>query len=178
MFHIYLISLQTPLFLNLLFVNNCYCYNMARIKGATPRTGILLDADTTRLPLALKPSNSTMSCSSSSTNQALSSTTANTDTNSKLSSINQPPSSLPLSTDTKLSSITTTQKKTTTMKKTKSISKAQIIKSKLGEEGADNESGEEAQYDLPTSIEESGGIGNFLEAPCMILYKRHLTNQS
>ncbi|CAF4353321.1 unnamed protein product [Rotaria sp. Silwood2] len=136
-----------------------------------------LNTKTTRLPLAIKPSNSTMSSSSSSTNQTLSPTTANTATNSPLSSISQSPSSLPLSKDTKLSSITTTRHKTSTMKKTKSISKAEIIKSELDEENIDNESGTEAQYDLATSIEESGGVDQFLETPCMILYKRNLTNQ-
>jgi hypothetical protein len=73
--------------------------------------------------------------------------------------------------------MTTTPKKSTTMKNTKSISKAQFTKSKPGEEDTDNESDGEAEYDLPTSIEESGGTERFLETPCMILYKRHLTNQ-
>ncbi|CAF4956142.1 unnamed protein product, partial [Rotaria sp. Silwood1] len=145
--------------------------------GTTPRTGMPLTTKTTRLPLAIKPSNSTMSSSSSSTNQTLSPTTANAATNSPLSSISQSPSSLPLSKDTKLSSIMTTRHKTSTMKKTKSISKAEIIKSELDEENIDNESGTEAQYDLATSIEESGGVDQFLETPCMILYKRNLTNQ-
>ena len=35
----------------------------------------------------------------------------------------------------------------------------------------------EGQYDLTTSIEESGGIDRFLNTPCMILYRRNLTNQ-
>ncbi|CAM4766374.1 unnamed protein product [Rotaria magnacalcarata] len=57
------------------------------------------------------------------------------------------------------------------------MSKSQFIKSKFGEEDTDNESGAEAQYDLATSIEESGGIEKFLVTPCMVLYKRHLIDQ-
>ncbi|CAF4750189.1 unnamed protein product, partial [Rotaria magnacalcarata] len=57
------------------------------------------------------------------------------------------------------------------------MSKSQFIKSKFGEEDTDNESGAEAQYDLATSIGESGGIEKFLVTPCMVLYKRHLIDQ-
>ncbi|CAF2105594.1 unnamed protein product [Rotaria magnacalcarata] len=104
---------------------------MARIKRATPCTRTALDRTITRLPLALKPSNSSVSWCSSSANQAASLTTANSNTNS-----------------------------------TSSLMK-----------DTDNESGAEAQYDLATSIEESGGIEKFLVTPCMVLYKRHLIDQ-
>ncbi|CAF1524671.1 unnamed protein product [Rotaria sordida] len=145
---------------------------MARIKSATSRTGMLLDGNTTRLPLALKSSNSRVSSSSSCTIESLSPIKANTDINSTLSSISDPPSLLPSSKEKKSSSST---KK---MKKTKSQCKAVIIESEADEEDTDIQKGAEVQYDLITSIHECGGIDRFLEAPCMILYKRFLTGQS
>ncbi|CAF1100422.1 unnamed protein product [Rotaria sordida] len=144
---------------------------MARIKSVTSRTGMLLDGNTTRLPLALKPSNSRVSSSSSCTIELLSPITANTDINSTLTSISDPPSLLASSKEKKSSS---SIKK---MKKTKSQSKAVIIESEADEEDTDIQNGAEAQYDLITSIHECGGIDQFLEAPCMILYKRFLAGQ-
>ncbi|CAF1528112.1 unnamed protein product [Adineta ricciae] len=41
----------------------------------------------------------------------------------------------------------------------------------------DNRHESDAQYDLHTSIEESGGIDRFLNTPSMILYKKNLKNQ-
>ncbi|CAF1512029.1 unnamed protein product, partial [Rotaria sordida] len=79
---------------------------MARIKSATSRTGMLLDGNTTRLPLALKSSNSRVSSSSSCTIESLSPIKANTDINSTLSSISDPPSLLPSSKEKKSSSST------------------------------------------------------------------------
>ncbi|CAF0926684.1 unnamed protein product [Rotaria sordida] len=145
---------------------------MARIKSVTSRTGMLLDGNTTRLPLALKPSNSRVSSSSSCTIELLSPITANTDINSTLTSISDPPSLLASSKEKKSSS---SIKK---MKKTKSQSKAVIIESEADEEDTDIQKGAEVQYDLITSIHECGGIDRFLEAPCMILYKRFLTGQT
>lgn len=150
---------------------------MARIKRAAPSTGTPLDINKTRLPLALKPSNSTTLCSSSSSSPELSPTTMKINTNPPSSSVSQPSASQLLPKATKWSSTTTPRKKGTVMKKTKSISKAQIIDSKLDEEDNNSESDSEGQYDLATSIEESGGIEKFLETPCMILYKRNLSNQ-
>ncbi|CAF3238069.1 unnamed protein product [Rotaria sp. Silwood2] len=109
---------------------------MARIKRATPRIAMPLDAKKSRLPLAVKPSKSTISSISSSTNQELSWITANLNTNSTLSSNSQLPTSLSLLKEKKSSSITTTQK-ITTMKKVKSVSKVQIIKCKLDEDDTD-----------------------------------------
>lgn len=150
---------------------------MARIKRAAPSTGTPLDVNRTRLPLALKPSNSTTLCSSSSSSQELSPTTMKINTNLASSSVSQPSSLQLLPKTTELSSTTTLRKTGTMMKKTKSISKAQIIESKFDEEDNNSENDSEGQYDLTTSIEESGGIEKFLETPCMILYKRNLTNQ-
>ncbi|CAF3458709.1 unnamed protein product [Rotaria sp. Silwood2] len=144
---------------------------MARIKSATSRTGMVLDGNTTRLTLALKPSNSRVSCSTSCTNESLSPIKSNTDTNSILSSISDPPSLLPSSKEKKSSS--STEK----MKKTKSQCKAVIIESEVDEEDTDIQKGAEAQYDLIPSIHECGGIDRFLEAPCMILYKRFFIGQ-
>ncbi|CAF4868865.1 unnamed protein product, partial [Rotaria socialis] len=67
---------------------------------------------------------------------------------------------------------------TTTKKKTKSKSKTQIINCSSGLQNNDNESDDEAHYDLQTCIEESGGLVQFLSTPCMILYKNNLQNQS
>lgn len=150
---------------------------MARIKRAAPRTEAPLDVNKTRLPLALKPSNSTILRSSSSSSQELSPKRMEINTNPGLSPVTQPSSSLHLTKKTELSSTTTSRKGGAMMKKTKSISKAQIIESNLDEEDKSTESDSEGQYDLTTSIEESGGIKKFLETPCMILYKKNLTNQ-
>ncbi len=175
-FHIYLFFFTGFIVFNLLFTNNWYCDNMARIKKATSYTEKPLDVNTTRLPLALKPSNTTTSSPSSSSNQEMSSKTDKIETISELSPTGQPSSSLSFSKETKLSSTGTSRKTTSTMKVTKSKSKAQIIKSQLDED-TDIESDTEGQYDLTTSIEESGGIEQFLQTPCMVLYKRNLTNQ-
>jgi hypothetical protein len=40
-----------------------------------------------------------------------------------------------------------------------------------------SESEDDVQYDITTSIDESGGIENFLQLPTMILYKKNLRNQ-
>ena len=40
-----------------------------------------------------------------------------------------------------------------------------------------SESEDDVQYDITTSIDESGGIKNFLQSPAMILYKKNLKNQ-
>ena len=142
---------------------------MARIKHATSRAGKLLDGNTTRLPLALKPSNSSASSSLSCTNESLSPILPIT--NSTLSSIGKPPSLL--SSSKKKKSSSTTEK----MRKTKSQSKAVIIESEVDEEDADIQTGAEGQYDLISSMHECGGIDRFLEAPCLVLYKRFLTGQ-
>lgn len=62
-------------------------------------------------------------------------------------------------------------------RKTKSVSKACIIISQRGNKQKDNQGDEESQYDLKISIEEAGGVSQFLATPCMILYKRYLNNQ-
>ena len=118
---------------------------MARIKRAAPCAGTPLDVNRTRLPLALKPSNSTISCSLSSSNQELSPTTMKINTNPTLSSASQPSSSLFLAKKTNLSSTGTARKRGTMMKKTKSISKAQIIGPTLDEEDKNAESDSEGQ---------------------------------
>ncbi len=148
---------------------------MARIKRAR-RVETPLDMNKTRLPLAIKPSNNMVSHSSSSLSEDLSSSPMKIDIIQPLSAINQSSSPIVLAKETKLSSTTTSQEKGTTTKKTKCISKARIIEPTLSEED-DSESDTDGQYDLVTSIEESGGIQNFLETPCLILYKRNLTNQ-
>ncbi|CAF1380803.1 unnamed protein product [Rotaria magnacalcarata] len=84
---------------------------MARIKRATPCTRTALDRTITRLPLALKPSNSSVSWCSSSANQAASLTTANSNTNSTSSLMSQSLSALPSSKETTVSSVVTTEKK-------------------------------------------------------------------
>lgn len=144
---------------------------MARIKHAKSRTNTPLDDSSTRLPLALKPSNNNMSSSASCTSESSSSITTNLDTNSKLSLISDPPALL-TSSKQQNSSATTAK-----MKRTKSQTKAVIIGSDIAEEDSDIQDVEEAQYDLLASIHESGGIDQFLKSPCMILYKRYLSGQ-
>ena len=63
------------------------------------------------------------------------------------------------------------------MKKTKTKSKVEFISSNYDHEDSDDGSELESNYDLQTSIEESGGMEKFLKTPCMILYKRNLCNQ-
>ncbi|CAF1024177.1 unnamed protein product [Rotaria sordida] len=45
------------------------------------------------------------------------------------------------------------------------------------EHNSTSESEDDVRYDITTSIEESGGIENFLQSPTMILYKKNLRNQ-
>lgn len=149
---------------------------MSEKEKRTSCTGIASHKIKTRLPLALKPSNTTRSLSSSSldANELLALETSHTITAAtQVSPVNQSSTYVPEG--NKLLPNTTTSK--TAKKKTKSVSKAHIIKSKNNYEDIDNESDEEPQYDLNTSIEESGGIVQFLEKPCMILYKRNLKSQ-
>lgn len=62
-------------------------------------------------------------------------------------------------------------------KKTKSRSKVHVITSEHEADSGDDTSDNEAQYDLQICIDESGGIDRFLETPCMVLYRRNLSNQ-
>ena len=144
---------------------------MGRIKHATSHSDMRSNGHTTRLPLALKPSNSNMFSSLSCTNESLSTITTNIDTNSALSPISDLPSSL--TPPKKENSSSTTAK----MKNTKSQTKALIIESEITEEDSEIQEGAEAQYDLLASMHESGGIDRFLKIPCMILYKRLLNGQ-
>ncbi|CAF1043554.1 unnamed protein product [Rotaria magnacalcarata] len=144
---------------------------MARIKHATSRAKMPLNGNRTRLPLALKPSNNSMSSSLSCTSESLSTMTTNIDTNSALSPISDLPSPLTPPKEEKTSS------STAKMKKTKSQTKALIIASEINNEDSEIQEGAEAQYDLLVSMHESGGIDRFLNIPCMILYKRLLNGQ-
>ena len=63
------------------------------------------------------------------------------------------------------------------MKNRKSKSDVEFIDSINDEEDSGDSYEEEAQYDLETSIRESGGVIEFLNTPCIILYKNNLSNQ-
>ncbi|CAF2759386.1 unnamed protein product [Rotaria sp. Silwood2] len=141
----------------------------------------------TRLPLALKPSNSTTLSSSLDSDETLPPTTPNTDINptpsSAIQSSSSPTiqysSSSTLSKQNKLCSITTisTEQQMIT-KKTKSKSKAIIIKSNNDQESTDDCTDIEAEYDLETCIQESGGTDQFLQTPCLTLYKKKISSQN
>ena len=61
-------------------------------------------------------------------------------------------------------------------RKTKTKSKVHVISTK-STAAHNSESDEEADYDLETCIEESGGTDHFIHKPSMILYKKNLKNQ-
>ncbi|CAF4197543.1 unnamed protein product, partial [Rotaria sordida] len=104
------------------------------------------------------------SLTSSSSNQTSLSSTVGSSTSKIV------PSSLPKETNFNSNTIA--------KKKTKPISKTQIINCGSGPKNNDDESDDEAHYDLQTCIEETGGLDRFLNTPCMILYKNNLKNQS
>ncbi|CAF4244245.1 unnamed protein product [Rotaria sordida] len=62
-------------------------------------------------------------------------------------------------------------------KNTKSQSKAKIINHENSSKLIDNESNEEQDFDLQLSIEEAGGLKQFLESPSVILYRKKLKSQ-
>ncbi|CAF4408347.1 unnamed protein product [Rotaria sp. Silwood2] len=139
----------------------------------------------TRLPLALKPSNSTTLLSSLDSDETLPPTTPNTDINPTPSSAIQSSSSSDvqsssstLSRQKKSGSIATiSAEQQMVTKKTKSKSKAIIIKSNNDQESTDDCTDIEVEYDLATCIQESGGIDQFLQTPCLTLYKKKFTSQ-
>lgn len=66
---------------------------------------------------------------------------------------------------------------TTVKTKTKSTSKTKTFDHKNSSKTYGYDSDEEANYDLQTCIQETGGLFQFLNTPCMVLYKNDLQNQ-
>ncbi|CAF4302511.1 unnamed protein product, partial [Rotaria magnacalcarata] len=136
---------------------------MVKTQRATPRSRTAAVDQMTRLPPTTRD---TIASSTSSASKQTSSSTFGSSTSKIIpSSSSSPKEANPCS-------------NTTTKKKTKSKSKTQIINCSSGSQNNDNESDDEAHYDLQTCIEESGGLVQFLSTPCMILYKNNLQNQS
>ncbi|CAM4770426.1 unnamed protein product [Rotaria magnacalcarata] len=136
---------------------------MVKTQRATPRSRTAPVDQMTRLPPTTRD---TIASSTSSASKQTSSSTFGSSTSKIIpSSSSSPKEANPCS-------------NTTTKKKTKSKSKTQIINCSSGSQNNDNESDDEAHYDLQTCIEESGGLVQFLSTPCMILYKNNLQNQS
>jgi hypothetical protein len=188
----------------LLIVNNnhcgsIYCNDMARTKRAKHRSKITIDGQKTRLPLAIKPTNTVVPAlhptainsasnmgtsdgtdsTSSLANETLSNAAAGGGTGST-SSKEQTLSSTCTSSTLKTNSSASDKAASsisTKIKTTKTKTKTEIINCKIDSNG-DNESDDDVYYDLQASIDESGGLEKFLNSPCMILYKRNLKNQS
>lgn len=83
----------------------------------------------------------------------------------------------PLSMQASSNSQTNELKSSKPSKKTKSRSKVHVITSEYEGDSGDDTSENEAQYDLQICIDESGGIDRFLSTPCVVLYRRNLSNQ-